>query len=97
MMFLPPKGKLLRASCVRECARPLAESTRHEIADNRACNPDRVNAVVVIKTRILARENSVDEIVGDLVEGNHDAVLSRPAGYRISHPCHRQMNVAACH
>ena len=77
MIFLPPKGKAVARELLRQRARPLAESPRHEISDNCAGNPDRVDAMMVVKARILARENGVDEIIGNLVKGNDDAVLSR--------------------
>ena len=52
------------------------KSAGDKIADHGAGNADWINAVVVIKARILSRKNSIHKVVGDLIKGNDDPVFS---------------------
>ena len=65
-------------------ARPLPKAAGDEVAHNGARDSDGIDPVMVIETRILAREQRIHEVVRDLVERNDHAVLASETAVEFS-------------
>src|SRR6266853_4369266 len=78
LVFSAERERISR-ELLRERARALARGTAADIAHERAYDPDRVDAAVFVKTRVLAGEQRIYEIRRDFAELHRHAVLALQA------------------
>ena len=80
MEIFASERKAIASKLLGDRAGSLSKTTHEKISKNRASDTDRINAMVLVKARILATDQGVDKIVGDLVKRDHFTILSSEAG-----------------
>ena len=73
---LAAERKAVARELLGKSARPLPKAAGDEVAHNGARDSDGIDPVMVIETRVLAREQRIHEVVRDFVEWNDHAVLA---------------------
>ena len=73
---MPPSGKAVASELLGKSAGTLAKAAGNEVADNGARDTDGIDSVMIVKARILARQESIHEVIGNFVEGDDHPVLA---------------------
>ena len=73
---LAAERKAVARELLGKSARPLPKAAGDEVSDNGARDSDGIDPVMVVETRVLAREQRIHEVVRDFVEGNDHPVLA---------------------
>ena len=80
MNIFATERKTISRQLLSDCARAFPKSAEKKISHHRPRNADRVDAVVLIKSRVLAADKRIHEGIRHHIETHHLAVLACQAG-----------------